>query len=171
MQDNGKPWSPYLAGTLSGLLAVASVLIAGKYFGASTTFVRAAGLVEQGVSTELVQTPYYLKYALEMDWQFLFLVGIVIGAFLASLSDKSFKVQKVPAMWAERFGPAWAPRAAAAFIGGVAAIYGARLAGGCPSGHGLSGLSQMSISGFLSVAGFFLGGILSARMLYGGGKK
>ena len=171
MRDNGKPWSPYLAGAFSGLLAVASVLAAGKYLGASTTFVRVAGMVEQGISTSLVQTPYYLKYALEVDWQFMFLVGIVLGAFLTSLSDRTFEVQKVPGMWKERFGSAWGPRAGTAFIGGVVLIYGARLAGGCPSGHGLSGLSQMAVSGFLAVIFFFVGGIISARILYGGERK
>ena len=40
-------WSPYLAGALSGLVLVLSVLIAGKYFGASTSFVRSAGMIEE----------------------------------------------------------------------------------------------------------------------------
>ena len=43
-----KTWSPYVAGALAGLLLVLSVFLTGKYFGASTTFVRAAGLVEKG---------------------------------------------------------------------------------------------------------------------------
>jgi hypothetical protein len=44
-----KTWSPYAAGALAGLLLILSVFISGKYFGASTTFVRAAGLIEQTV--------------------------------------------------------------------------------------------------------------------------
>ena len=47
-------------------------------------------------------------------------------------------------------------------------MFGARLAGGCPSGHGLSGLSQLAVSGFLAAAGFFAGGIIMARLLYRG---
>lgn len=171
MNADGKLWSPYAAGALSGLVAVLSVLVAGKYLGASTTFVRAAGMLEGGVSPDLVQTPYYLKYALAVDWQFLFVVGIVIGSFIASRMDGSFRVQRVPDMWAGAFGGAWGPRALAAFAGGVLAMYGARLAGGCPSGHGLSGLAQMSVSGFVAAAGFFLGGILMARMVYGGDRR
>jgi hypothetical protein len=46
-EDGSKPWNPYLAGALSGLLLVASVWVAGKYFGASTSFVRSAGMIEQ----------------------------------------------------------------------------------------------------------------------------
>ncbi|WP_461209421.1 YeeE/YedE thiosulfate transporter family protein [Desulfocurvus sp. DL9XJH121] len=162
-----RPWSPYLAGALSGLLAVFSVLVAGKYLGASTTFVQAVGMAEKSISPALVDTPYFLKYALAVDWQFMFVVGIAIGAFIASRTDGSFRVQSVPDMWSRRFGTAWLPRALTAFAGGVIAIYGARLAGGCPSGHGLSGLAQMSVSGFLAAGGFFIGGIVMARIVYG----
>jgi hypothetical protein len=42
-----KGWSPYLAGALTGLLLVFSVWFAGKYVGASTTFVRSAGFIER----------------------------------------------------------------------------------------------------------------------------
>lgn len=170
MNNEEKSWSPYLAGALSGVLAVLSVLVAGKYLGASTTFVRAVGMAEETVKSSLVETPYYLKYTLAVDWQFMFLVGIVAGSFVASLTDRSFKLRAVPEMWASRFGTRPLPRLITAFIGGVVAIYGARLAGGCPSGHGLSGLTQMSVSGFLAAAGFFVGGIIMAQIVYRGGK-
>ena len=49
-----KKWSPYAAGALAGILLVLSVLAAGKYFGASTTFVRAAGFAEQAVAPDKV---------------------------------------------------------------------------------------------------------------------
>ena len=167
MNRSEKPWNPYLAGALSGVLAVASVLAAGKYLGASTTFVRSSGMIENTLSPALVDTAYYLKYKLAVDWQFMFVVGIVIGAFIASRTDGSFRVQMVPDMWAKRFGNTPVARGVAAFAGGVAAIYGARLAGGCPSGHGLSGLAQMSMSGFIAAGCFFIGGIIMARLVYG----
>jgi len=168
MDKLDRSWSPYVAGALSGLLAVLSVVVAGKYLGASTTFVRAIGMAEATLSPGLVDTPYFLKYTLAVDWQFMFVVGIVIGAFIASRTDGSFHVQTVPDMWRERFGKAWSPRALTAFFGGVIAIYGARLAGGCPSGHGLSGLAQMSVSGFIAAACFFIGGVVMARIVYMG---
>ena len=167
-QTDRGAWSPYVAGALSGLLAVASVLVAGKYLGASTTFVRGAGMLEQFVSPEAVATlSYYLKEKPIFDWQFLFVLGIFAGAYLAAKLGKDFKVQAVPDMWQERFGKAQAPRAVVAFLGGIVAMYGARLAGGCPSGHGLSGLSQLALSGFVSAAFFFIGGIVMARIVYG----
>jgi len=45
-------------------------------------------------------------------------------------------------------------------------MFGARLAGGCPSGHGMSGLMQLSISGFIAMAAFFGAGIVAAHFLY-----
>lgn len=98
----------------------------------------------------------------------MFVVGIVIGAFAASCTDGSFRVQTVPDMWTERFGRVWLPRALTAFFRGVIAIYGTRLAGGCHSGHGLSRLAQMSGNGFIAAACFFIGGIAMARIMFGG---
>ena len=59
-----KTWSPYTAGALAGLLLVLSVFLTGKYFGASTTFVRAAGFVEQSVAPEKVAGMAYFLAAL-----------------------------------------------------------------------------------------------------------
>ena len=126
-----KGWSPYLAGALSGVVAVLSVLIAGKYFGASTTFVRSAGMIEKLFGPERVaDMDYFKKYALSVDWQWMFVVGILIGALIAALTSSSFRWQAVPDMWQERFGPSRLKRRIVAFIGGAVAMFGARLAGG-----------------------------------------
>ena len=56
-------WSPYVAGGLSGLVIIVSVLAAGKFFGASTTFVRSAGMLEKYFSPERVsQLEYFIRY-------------------------------------------------------------------------------------------------------------
>jgi hypothetical protein len=60
-----------------------------------------------------------------------------------------------------------AKRAVAAVAGGAVLMFGARLADGCPSGHGLSGLMQMSASGFVALAMFFGVGVVVARLVYG----
>jgi hypothetical protein len=168
-------WNPYFAGILVGILAVVSVLVTtqllgkAKYLGASTTFVRTAGLVEQKVAPEHVaQNDYFQAKGVKVDWQMLFVVGILFGSLGASLTDKSFKKEAVPPMWSERFGTSPSFRAVGAFLGGMVALFGARLAGGCPSGHGLSGMMQLSVSGFLALVCFLIGGILVARLLYGG---
>jgi uncharacterized membrane protein YedE/YeeE len=52
-----------------------------------------------------------------------------------------------------------------AVFGGVVMTFGSRLAGGCTSGHGISGMSMLSISSFISVAGMFVGGMGLAMIM------
>ena len=126
-----KGWNPYLAGALAGLLIVLSVWIAGKYFGASTTFVRSAGFIEQIFDAERVANmPYFVKEIPKIDWQFMFVIGIFFGALFASTTSKTFKLQAVPTMWEKRFGTGRSKRAIVAFVGGAVAMFGARLADG-----------------------------------------
>ena len=106
-EDGG--WSPYLAGALVGLLAIASVFattkILGKssYLGASTTFVRAAGMMEQAVCPEHVEAnAYFTKEKVKVDWQFMVVTGIFFGALISSLTDRSFKLESSPPVWRDR---------------------------------------------------------------------
>lgn len=167
-QNDDRAWSPYVAGGLSGVLLVLSVWIGGEFFGASTTFARAAAMVEQAVDAERAsQLAYFAEYKPVFDWQWMFVIGILVGSVVAATASKSFRWMAVPGMWADRFGPTPVLRGVVAFLGGFVAVFGARLAGGCPSGHGLSGLAQMSVSGYLSLICFFVGGLAMAWVLYG----
>jgi uncharacterized membrane protein YdcZ (DUF606 family) len=126
-----KPWSPYVAGALAGVVLCLSVLVAGQYFGASTTFVRSAGFLEKSiVSDHVTNSPYFSKTKVKVDWQMLFVVGIILGSFGAARMSRDFSVTAVPPMWKERFGPARTKRFFIAFLGGIIAIFGARMAGG-----------------------------------------
>jgi uncharacterized protein len=167
-------WSPYVAGALLGLLAIASVYVSTqllgspKYLGASTTFVRGAGLVEETVARERVAAnEYFTRTKVRVDWQFMLVAGVFLGALISSLTDRSFRLESVPPVWKERFGTSIAKRAAGAFLGGAVAMVGARLAGGCPSGHGLSGMMQLSVSSFVALALFFAAGVIVANIVYG----
>ena len=101
----------------------------------------------------------------------MFVVGIFIGSIIAAKVSGTFAWQAVPTMWQKRFGSGITKRAIVAFIGGIIGMFGARLADGCPSGHGLSGSVQMAVSGFISLICFFIGGALVARVLYRGGER
>jgi len=132
MMQRDEGWNPYLAGALSGLVGIFSVWFAGKYFGASTSFVLTAGMIEKLFGAERVaQMDYFIKNVPRIDWQWMFVVGIFLGALISALTSGSFKLQAVPDMWAERFGADSTPkRAIAAFAGGAVAMFGARLADG-----------------------------------------
>jgi hypothetical protein len=161
-------WNPYLAGGLAGLVGVLSVWVPGKYFGASTSFVRAAGMIEKLFAPERVaKMPYFIAKAPVVEWQWMFVIGIFLGALLAALVSGSYRWQALPDMWTARFGErSVARRAGVAFVGGLILMFGARLAGGCPSGHGLSGTLQLAVSGYIALVCFFAGGLFVARQIY-----
>lgn len=128
-KDSG--WSPYLAGSLTGIVAILSVWIGDKFYGVSTTFSRAAGIIEQYFAPERFATiEYFARVTPKIDWQFMFVIGIFIGALISAITSKSFKWVSVPDRWRSRFGPGIIKRAFFAFIGGAVAMFGARLADG-----------------------------------------
>jgi uncharacterized membrane protein YedE/YeeE len=74
------------------------------------------------------------------------LVGILLGAWVSSKLSGDRQPETVPELWARRFGPSARKRYLFAFLGGVVLMFGARLAGGCTSGHGISGSLQLAVS-------------------------
>lgn len=168
MAKDGKALNPYVGGALAGLLAVGSVWVTGKFFGASTTFVRMAGFIEKFFNPSMVASmEYYINEEPKIEWQWMFVTGVLIGSLLASVITRSFAVKAVPDVWKQRFGPSAGKRAFFAFLGGVIAMFGARMADGCPSGHGLSGMMQLSVSSLAALLCFFGAGLIVARALYG----
>lgn len=124
-------WSPYVAGACTGLVLVLSVWISGNYLGASTSFVRSAGMIEKMANPERVaHIEYFAKTTPKIDWQWMVVLGVLFGSFIASKMSGTFKVQAVPDMWQRKFGPSITLRALIAFIGGTLAMFGARLADG-----------------------------------------
>ena len=101
-----------------------------------------------------------------MGWEFVFVVSIIAGGAVAALTGGEFANEWLPPMWVARFGDSIALRAAVAFGGGLLMAFGARLAGGCTSGHGISGTLQLSVASWIAVVCFFLGGIAVAIPLY-----
>jgi hypothetical protein len=75
-----RAWSPYMAGALSGIVFILSVWFASKFVGASTTFVRSAGMVEKLFSAERVaKMDYFVKEAPKIDWHWLGTIGLLPG--------------------------------------------------------------------------------------------
>jgi hypothetical protein len=93
-------------------------------------------------------------------------VGIIIGAFISSMLSGTFHLNIVPDMFAKTFGDNPIIRLIVALVGGVFMGLGARWAWGCTSGHGISGLAQLSVASLAAVASFFVGGIATAMLLF-----
>lgn len=162
-----KAWSPYVAGLIIGLLQIPTFLLLNTALGASSSYVTAAAHIASTFDSGVEQIGYFAKYMWSAKnwWQFALVVGIAVGGFL-SMSLSGAKRQAISPVWNRAMGLAtvWA-RAPVAFLGGFLMLFGARIAGGCTSGHGISGLSQLSAGSTLAVAAMFVGGILSAMLL------
>ena len=163
-----KAWSPYLAGVVIGLLQVPAFLLIDTALGASSSYVKVAGhfaaLFDGGVGAH----PYFAKYmeASKYWWQLALVIGIGLGA-LASARLGGARRQAVSPIWARALGsPSPARRYVIAFAGGFILLFGARLAGGCTSGHGISGLAQLSLGSAVAVAAIFAGGIATALIAF-----
>jgi len=99
-------------------------------------------------------------------WELLFLTGAVIAGLLNSINRKEFKLTLIHSNW-ERFkGNSASKRIVWAFIGGFILIIGARMAGGCTSGHVLSGGMQLAVSSLVFTIFVFTGLLVTGRLFY-----
>lgn len=170
-------WSPYTVGAGIGVLSWVTFALMNKAIGVSTTMVRVAGAVEGFVSEAHIRSNSYItKYLGTMDeplpvfeWQFALVVMIVLGAFCAARLSSTQIHEAVPDLWGWRFGPSKWARFGGAFLAGIVVIFGARLAGGCTSGHGISGGLQLAVSSWIFFLCLFAAGIVTAWLLYGKG--
>ncbi|WOF16181.1 hypothetical protein F1737_05400 [Methanoplanus sp. FWC-SCC4] len=161
-------WSPYVAGAGIGILSWLAFLLSDKPIGCSTSYFRTFGLFRKCFKGECDEkNPYYLKFAPKIDWQWMLVAGIVIGAFISSMLSGVFEIIWVPDMFAQKFGDDPLLRLIIAIIGGVLMGFGARWAGGCTSGHGISGTTQLSVTSIVTAACMFAGAIGTALIIYG----
>lgn len=174
-----------LGGVLLGLVFFLAVLLV-KPIGVSTQFVIFDGIllnaVDGSVVTQTEDGAYtssnaYLaksdgKYAKSvanpLNYSFVFVIGMMLGGFASMMSRGGLDrdERKMPAIWRANFGNSVGTRFLAALAGGFIVVYGARLAGGCTSGHMMSGMMQTALSGYIFAAGAFLAAVPTAMFLY-----
>lgn len=160
-------WSPYAVGIGIGLLSCVAFVLSDKPIGCSTAFSRTSGMIEHLFRGGIVaEKAYYKKFAFSIEWEWMLVVGIFIGGFLSAKLSGQFKEVWVPATWASSFGSTPWVRWAIALIGGIIIGIGSRWAGGCTSGHGISGTLQLAVSSWLAVLCFFIGGIVTAMLIF-----
>jgi uncharacterized membrane protein YedE/YeeE len=160
-------WSPYIVGIGIGILSWLSFLLSDRAIGCSTPFARASGMIERLFrGNKVMEKPYFRKYAPVVDWQWMLVLGVVIGGFLSAQLSGRFRLEWVPNKWVETFGVTPLFRWIVALVGGILMGVGSRWAGGCTSGHGISGTLQLAISSWLAAICFFIGGIATAMLIF-----
>ena len=160
-------WSPYLVGALIGILSWFSFVISKKPLGTSTSYARgSARLGSICCGATVYDWKYYQKYKPELEWQSMLVIGIVIGSFISALLSGQFNLTFLPLTEFESIlNQNILGRITSAFVGGILLGFGARLAGGCTSGHGISGAFQLSIASWISLIAFFVGGATTAFLI------
>lgn len=157
-------WSPYLVGIGIGLLSIFCFFFFNKMLGSSTAFVRLAAFLEYLISPEHVADNAYYKSYLDnnawIDWQIMLVIGIFIGALIASKMTSS-KERGIPMNFENSKKSFLIP-----LVGGFILLFGARLAGGCTSGHAVSGGMQLSLTSWIFMLTLFATAIPTAKLLY-----
>ena len=163
---NEPRWPPYAVGFGIGLLSCLAFVLSDKAIGCSTAFARTSGMIERLFRGDRVlEKPYYKQFPPVVDWEWMLVVGAVLGSFVSAALAGDLQPEWVPQRWAAAFGAEPLPRFLTAFVGGVFMGLGARWAGGCTSGHGISGTLQLAASSWVAALSFFVGGVGTALLL------
>ena len=175
-----RPWPWYVAGPLIGLFAPLLLWLGNRLFGVSSNLRHlCAAIAPRGIP--------YLSY----DWRreggrnLAFVSGIVIGGLLAGLVFRNPEPVAIAASTRAALASlgihdlgglvprelfAWSSLATVggwiAIVGGGFLVgFGTAYAGGCTSGHGISGVANLETPSFIALAGFFAGGLLGTFLL------
>jgi uncharacterized membrane protein YedE/YeeE len=161
-------WSPYVAGIVIGLLQIPAFLLIETALGASSSYVTVAGIIASWIDPSILKVDYVARHVAATGknwWQVALVVGIAIGAFM-SMKLSGARRHSISPIWQRALGSSSpAKRYTVAFVGGFILLLGARLADGCTSGHGLSGMAQLAVGSTVAVAAMFAGGIATAMLV------
>jgi hypothetical protein len=162
-----RAWSPTLAGVLIGLLQIPAFLLLDTAIGTSSSYVTVGASLAEFGDPAVRGIGYAAKHldGAKNWWQVALVAGIAIGA-LISASLSGTRRRGVSPVWSRALGNnSRLARFALAFAAGFVMLAGARIADGCTSGHGISGIAQLAIASFIAVAAMFAGGIATATLL------
>ncbi len=133
-----------------------------RQIGASTAYPYLANLIVGNTENE-----YFKKIVKPGNWEVIFLGGTFISGLVISLIRKDFKLQLIHSNWERYKGHNADKRIFWAAFGGFILIFGARMAGGCTSGHVISGGMQLAASSLIFAIFVFAGLLITGRLFYG----
>jgi len=163
----GPAWSPYVVGAGIGVLSWLTFYFSNNPIGASSFYAHIAGFFGKIIAPRhTLSLNYFKDNPPRVGWGFVFVVATIVGGAIAALTGGEFANEWLHPMWEARFGDSIALRAMIGFGGGLLMALGARLAGGCTSGHGISGTMQLNPGSWITVICLFIGGIVVAIPLY-----
>jgi len=176
-----QPWPWYVAGPLIALIMFLLIFM-GKQFGMSSNLRTMCTICGADGKASFFDFDWKAQ-----KWNLIVVIGAVIGGFIAmnfltadpSVTINPETVSTLKGLGFESAGDAYLPdelyslRAltdwkalSILIIGGFLIGFGARWAGGCTSGHAISGLSNLQLPSLIAVIGFFIGGLVMVHVLF-----
>lgn len=176
-----EPWPWYVSGPLIALVMFL-LLKVGKNFGMSSNLRTLCTMCGAGKNCD-----FFCFDWREQRWNLLVILGAIIGGFIASewlsnsqavlISDST--IASLKSLGFDSAGSSYLPTEmfdlsvfsnikimALLILGGFLIGFGARYAGGCTSGHAISGLSNLQLPSLIAVIGFFIGGLVMVHLLF-----
>ena len=176
-----EPWPWYVSGPLiAGIMFL--LLFGGKNFGMSGNLRTLCSIGGAGKKIAFFDFDWKAQ-----RWNLVVMIGAVIGGFIgANLLSTDTAVEINPetvstleGLGFETAGEAYLPgelfgmdafsdpkALILLLVGGLLIGFGARYAGGCTSGHAISGLSNLQVPSLIAVVGFFIGGLVMVHLLF-----
>ena len=173
------PWPWYVAGPAIGLFVPALLILGNRMFGVSAN-------LRHICSAILPADIEYFRYDWRKSgmWNLLFVVGALLGGYLSSqwTGPHDVQISEPTRLALTRLGihefSGLAPREVfnwsalltvrgfvSIIVGGFLVGFGSAYAGGCTSGHAISGLSNFQLPSLVAVLGFFAGGLAATHWL------
>ncbi len=144
-----QPWPAWLSGILIGLVVPLLYILAGKSLGISTSLQQMGAMCAPNS-----KLGYFSKYdRVGGSWTLVFVIGIAIGGFIGARLLSAHPIEFLPESYISASG------AIKLLVGGFLIGFGARYAGGCTSGHSISGISNLNWPSLVATIFFFVGGL------------
>lgn len=175
-----QPWPWYVAGPIIALVMF-SLLLLGKSFGISANLRTMCSIAGAGKSCEFFDFNWKSQV-----WNLVFALGLVIGGLIshlyltpnAEVHISQATINDLQALGIDKPGSSLVPTSIFNWeslftikglifivVGGFLIGFGTRYAGGCTSGHAISGLSDLQLPSLIAVIGFFIGGLIMTYLI------
>lgn len=165
-----RSWGPYAVGAGIGALGWVTMLTAQKPLGITSAFESSAAGLGQSLAPRASGVNAYLAKndeAPTIDWEWMLAAGVTLGSLISARASGDRHPAAVGEPWASRFGTSPLVRHVGAFLGGALMMFGARVAKGCTSGHGISGTQQLAAASWLFSPVMAVTAGVVARALFG----
>lgn len=160
-------WPGWLGGIAVGIYGLVQLSLTGRPLGVSTAYGNVCGFASR---LPIFHTG---EYASLNNWRLWFIIGLPLGGLIAALTSPGYQFPTDAAgmfymgeMYERVLPDALWGKGLVLMLGGLLIGYGARVAGGCTSGHSITGMAMLNPPSFVASVGFFAGGIIAVQALF-----